>query len=217
MLKRGFDLAVAAFALILLSPIVLAVAVAVRVTSRGPVLFRQTRVGLDGRNFTMLKFRSMRTGSSPEIHSEYARHWIYGRTGSTANGNGSGDDPAPTDTSSDVHKMTNDPRITAVGKVLRATSLDELPQFWNVVRGEMSIVGPRPALPYEVDRYTEWHKRRLAVPPGITGAWQVSGRSDLSFKEMVELDVDYIARWSVESDIKIVLKTVPAVFKFGGR
>jgi lipopolysaccharide/colanic/teichoic acid biosynthesis glycosyltransferase len=113
--------------------------------------------------------------------------------------------------------MTNDPRITAVGKVLRATSLDELPQFWNVVRGEMSIVGPRPALPYEVDWYTEWHKRRLAVPPGITGAWQVSGRSDLSFKEMVELDVDYIARWSVESDIKIVLKTVPAVFKFGGR
>jgi exopolysaccharide production protein ExoY len=120
------------------------------------------------------------------------------------------------DPSSDVHKITDDPRITAVGKVLRATSLDELPQFWNVLRGDMSVVGPRPALPYEVDRYTEWHKRRLAVPPGITGAWQVAGRSDLSFEEMVELDVDYIERWSVESDIKIVLKTVPAVLRFGG-
>ncbi len=113
--------------------------------------------------------------------------------------------------------MTKDPRITTVGRFLRATSLDELPQFWNVLRGDMSVVGPRPALPYEAERYTEWHKRRLAVLPGITGAWQVSGRSDLSFEEMVELDVDYIARWSVESDIKIVLKTVPAVLKFGGK
>jgi lipopolysaccharide/colanic/teichoic acid biosynthesis glycosyltransferase len=166
----------------------------------------------------MLKFRSMKTGSSPEIHDEYTRQWIYGRTGATAApGNGNGNDSAPAKASSEVHKMTQDPRITTVGRFLRATSLDELPQFWNVLRGEMSVVGPRPALPYEVDRYTERHKRRLDVPPGITGAWQVAGRSDLSFEEMVELDVDYIDRWSVESDIKIVLKTVPAVLKFGGK
>jgi exopolysaccharide biosynthesis polyprenyl glycosylphosphotransferase len=216
MLKRGFDVAFAAMALIVLSPILLAVAVVVRVTSRGPVLFRQIRVGLDGRHFNMVKFRSMRTGSPAQIHDEYTRHWIYGRTGSGASGNGSVNGTSGADPSSDVHKITDDPRITTVGKVLRATSLDELPQFWNVLRGDMSVVGPRPALPYEVDRYTEWHKRRLAVPPGITGAWQVAGRSDLSFEEMVELDVDYIERWSVESDIKIVLKTVPAVLRFGG-
>ena len=113
--------------------------------------------------------------------------------------------------------MTEDSRITPVGKLLRAASLDELPQFWNVLRGEMSVVGPRPALPYEVERYTEQHKRRLAVPPVITGAWQVSGRSDLSFDQMVALDVDYIEEWSIMRDFSIVMKTVPAVLKLGGK
>jgi exopolysaccharide biosynthesis polyprenyl glycosylphosphotransferase len=220
LLKRGFDLALAMLALILLSPVFLVVGLAVLATSRGPVLYKQTRVGVDGRTFTMLKFRSMRIGSSTEIHSNYTREWIYGRTGSSentnGNGHGNGNGTTPADEPG-TNKMTDDPRITGVGKFMRATSLDELPQLWNVVRGEMSIVGPRPALPYEVDQYTEWHKRRLATPPGITGAWQVSGRNDLSFEEMVALDVNYIERWSFERDIKIVLRTVPAVLKFGGK
>jgi lipopolysaccharide/colanic/teichoic acid biosynthesis glycosyltransferase len=107
--------------------------------------------------------------------------------------------------------MTGDPRVTLVGRFLRRTSLDELPQLWNVVRGEMSLVGPRPPLPYEVERYTEWHKRRLDVLPGITGLWQVSGRNALSFEEMVRLDIEYIETWSLEQDVKILLKTVPAL------
>ena len=222
LLKRGFDITLAVIALIVLSPVFLAVGLAVLATSRGPVLFKQTRVGIDGRPFTMLKFRSMRTGSSTEIHSNYTREWIYGRTGSPGNangnghGNGNGNGTASADESG-MNKMTDDPRITGVGKFMRATSLDELPQLWNVFRGDMSIVGPRPALPYEVNQYTEWHKRRLATPPGITGAWQVSGRNNLSFEEMVTLDVNYIERWSFERDIKIVLRTVPAVLKFGGK
>lgn len=234
LLKRGFDVAVAIVALILLSPVLAAVAIAVRVTSRGPILFKQTRAGLNAKPFTMLKFRSMRTGASTEIHSDYTKEWIYGRTGAAANGSGNGalngngsangngalngNGTKPDSVQVDgANKITDDPRITKLGKVLRATSLDELPQLWNVVRGDMSIVGPRPAMPYEIDRYTEWHKRRLASPPGITGAWQVSGRNDLSFEEMVALDVNYIERWSFERDIKIVLRTVPAVLKFGGQ
>ena len=215
-LKRGFDVALAVIALIVLSPVFVAVGLAVLATSRGPVLFKQTRVGFNGRLFTMLKFRSMRTGTSTDSHNDYTREWIYGRTGSATNGNGNREDQAPADASG-VNKMTDDPRITGVGKFIRATSLDELPQLWNVLRGDMSIVGPRPALPYEVDRYTTWHERRLATPPGITGAWQVAGRNDLSFEEMVALDVNYIERWSFERDIKIVLRTVPAVLRFGGK
>jgi lipopolysaccharide/colanic/teichoic acid biosynthesis glycosyltransferase len=113
--------------------------------------------------------------------------------------------------------MTEDSRITPIGKILRAASLDELPQFWNVLRGDMSVVGPRPALPYEVERYTEQHKRRLAVQPGITGAWQVSGRSDLPFDKMIALDVEYIEEWSITTDFAIVLRTVPAILEFGGK
>ena len=113
--------------------------------------------------------------------------------------------------------MEADPRVTRFGRILRATSLDELPQFWNVLRGETSVVGPRPALAYEVDRYTEWHKRRLSVPPGITGVWQISGRDHLSFSEMVELDIGYIDHWSLRQDLKIILRTVPVVLTRGGR
>ncbi len=213
--KRVFDVVFASIALVLLTPVFLVVALAVRLSSRGPVLFRQTRVGLNGQTFTMLKFRSMRTGSSTDIHSEYTRQWIYGRTGSSTNGSGYGNGNG--DSSPDLHKMTEDPRITPVGRFLRAASLDELPQIWNVLRGDMSVVGPRPALPYEVERYTEQHKRRLAVPPGITGAWQVSGRSHLTFEEMVALDVDYIERWSISRDMALVLRTVPAILQFGGK
>ena len=110
-----------------------------------------------------------------------------------------------------VHKITRDPRVTLVGRVLRRTSLDELPQLWNVLRGDMSIVGPRPPIPYEVERYTEWHKRRLEVLPGITGLWQVSGRNALSFDEMVRLDIEYIEGWTLEEDVRIVFKTLPAL------
>ena len=107
-------------------------------------------------------------------------------------------------------------RVTIAGRVLRAVSLDELPQFWNVLRGDMSVVGPRPALPYEVDRYTEWHKRRLLVPPGITGQWQVSGRNSLSFKEMIALDIHYVETWGIENDLRIIMRTIPAMLKLGG-
>jgi exopolysaccharide biosynthesis polyprenyl glycosylphosphotransferase len=215
--KRAFDIGVAAVALVLLSPILLAVALAVRLTSRGPILYRQTRVGINGRTFTMLKFRSMKTGSSTMVHDSYAREWIYGRTGRSGESDTDASVATLCDQPAEIHKMTEDSRITPVGKILRAASLDELPQFWNVLRGDMSVVGPRPALPYEVERYTEQHKRRLEVQPGITGAWQVSGRSDLPFDKMIALDVEYIERWSITTDFAIVLRTVPAILRFGGK
>ena len=223
--KRIFDVLIAAFALVLLAPLFLVVAIAVRISSRGPIMFRQTRVGLNGLTFTMFKFRSMETGTSADIHSDYTRRWIHGKTGASIdsdlsgnlNGNGNSNGAVVDDAPPEMHKMTGDPRITPVGTILRAASLDELPQFWNVLRGDMSIVGPRPALPYEVEHYTERHKKRLAVPPGITGEWQVSGRSHLAFEEMVTLDVEYIERWSIGKDLAIVLKTVPAILQFGGK
>ncbi len=197
MLKRGFDVAFAGVALVLMSPFLLLIAAAVALTSRGPVFYRQTRIGINGKPFQMLKFRSMRVDGGISLHSDFALEWIHGRTGD-ADGQG-------------VHKMVHDPRVTRVGRIIRATSLDELPQFWNVLRGDMSVVGPRPPLPYEVERYTEWHRRRLSVPPGITGSWQVSGRNLLSFDEMVALDVAYIENWSFENDVRIVLRTIPAM------
>ena len=197
--KRTFDVLVAGAALLFLSPVLLLVAAAVRITSHGPVLYRQARVGLDGQEFEMLKFRSMRTDSTTDIHTAFTNEWIHGRTG----GDEAGDDT--------IHKIDADPRVTVVGRVIRATSIDELPQFWNVLRGDMSVVGPRPPLPYEVDHYTEWHRRRLSVLPGITGSWQVSGRNTLSFDEMVALDVAYIEGWSLERDLSIVLRTIPAM------
>lgn len=209
-LKRAFDLSVGWLAILATLPLWLLLVAAIKLTSRGPVLFRQKRIGLKGKPFTFLKFRSMRTGADTRLHQDYTSDWIYGKTGKT-------DEPAPRSLGAAardegaVHKMTRDPRVTMVGRFLRRTSLDELPQLWNVVRGDMSLVGPRPPLPYEVQRYTEWHKRRLDVLPGITGLWQVSGRNKLSFEEMVRLDIEYIETWSLEQDVKIMLKTVPAV------
>ena len=213
MLKRGFDIVFASVALVLLFPVLLIIAMTIHLTSKGPVLYRQDRVGFRGRTFQLLKFRTMSPGSDSVLHEDHTREWIYGRTGKTTASNASlnGGSEAP------LHKMEADPRVTRFGRILRATSLDELPQFWNVLRGEMSVVGPRPALAYEVDRYTEWHKRRLSVPPGITGLWQVSGRDQLSFREMVELDIGYIDHWSLRKDLKIILKTVPVVLTRGGR
>ena len=213
-LKRIFDLALASAALLLLAPLFGLIALSIKITSRGPVFYRQTRIGVGGRPFTFLKFRSMRVDSDAGIHRSFTADWIYGRTGSGAEprprslGAAARELPAGGDV---VHKIVRDPRVTALGRVLRRTSLDELPQLWNVVRGDMSLVGPRPPIPYEFERYTEWHKRRLEVPPGITGLWQVSGRNALSFEEMVRLDIEYIETWSLELDLKILLKTVPAL------
>jgi exopolysaccharide biosynthesis polyprenyl glycosylphosphotransferase len=211
-LKRAFDLAFASAVLVVLSPVLLVVAAAVKLTSRGPVLYRQTRVGLHGRPFPFVKFRTMRTASGAEIHQRFAADWIYGRSGRDVPTRAVGAAlAAPPIGEPGVHKIVRDPRVTAVGSFLRRTSLDELPQLLSVLRGTMSVVGPRPPIPYEVERYTEWHKRRLEVLPGITGLWQVSGRNRLTFDEMVRLDVEYIETWSLEQDLKIVLKTVPAL------
>jgi exopolysaccharide biosynthesis polyprenyl glycosylphosphotransferase len=215
-LKRSFDLLVASVACLLLSPVMGMIALTIKATSPGPVLYQQTRVGLHGRPFTLLKFRTMQVDSEADLHQRYSTEWIFGKTGGGPSENGhrigqlsNGGEP--------VHKMTEDPRVTPVGRVLRATSLDELPQLWNVLRGEMSIVGPRPPVPYEVDRYTESHKRRFEARPGITGLWQVSGRNHLSFEEMIRLDITYIENWSLREDVRIVLRTLPALVVERGR
>jgi lipopolysaccharide/colanic/teichoic acid biosynthesis glycosyltransferase len=202
-LKRAIDLLGSAFALVLLSPVFLLVAVAVRLTSKGPVLIRQARVGQYGRHFTLLKFRSMYANCNHNIHKEYVTRFIAGA-----------DDVLHTDANGQgVYKLTKDPRVTPFGRILRKTSLDEIPQFLNVLRGEMSLVGPRPAMPYEVDRYETWHRRRmLAAKPGITGLWQVHGRSRTSFDEMVRLDLKYVETASLALDLKIMLQTPRAVF-----
>jgi len=198
-IKRTFDFIVATSLLVLLSPIFLIAYISVKTTSNGPAIFEQRRVGLRGRPFTLLKFRTMRVDTSTEVHERATADWILGKVVDSSEDSGN------------VNKITNDQRVTRVGKILRATSIDELPQLWNVVRGDMSLVGPRPPIAYEVARYSEWHKRRLEVPPGVTGLWQVSGRNRLSFDEMVELDIDYMERWTFALDIEILIKTIPAV------
>ena len=203
-LKRAFDIVGAGIALILSSPLFLLAAVATRLSSRGPVIYRQERIGMNGRPFTLYKFRTMRVDCDTSTHEQYVARWITGKTGEAAAGNGA------------VHKMTDDKRVTRVGRILRATSIDELPQLWNILKGDMSLVGPRPPIEYEVARYTDWHRRRLAVPPGVTGPWQVSGRNRLSFEDMVRLDIAYIESWSLGLDVKILLRTVPALFAHRG-
>jgi lipopolysaccharide/colanic/teichoic acid biosynthesis glycosyltransferase len=186
-----------------LAPIFLIVAALVKVTSPGPVFFRQVRVGAKARPFTMLKFRSMRTNASATIHQEYVTSFISGVAPPVLTG-------AAKVTA--VFKLTNDPRITPVGGFLRKTSLDELPQLWNVLCGTMSLVGPRPPLQYEVDQYKPWHCRRLLeAKPGITGLWQVEGRSRTTFDEMVRLDLRYARNCSLWTDLKILLATPAAV------
>jgi exopolysaccharide biosynthesis polyprenyl glycosylphosphotransferase len=194
--KRAFDLLASAMALVLLSPVLVAIAIAIRRDSAGPVFFKQPRVGLSGREFTFFKFRSMRVGAEAELAMLLASNEMDGP----------------------VFKMRLDPRITKVGQFLRRTSLDELPQFWNVLRGEMSLVGPRPPLPAEVRQYLPWQRRRLSVKPGITCTWQVSGRNEIDFEQWMRLDLAYIDGWSFWGDIGICLKTVPAVlFARGAR
>ncbi len=192
--KFTFDILMASGMLILLSPLLVLISLAVAVSSSGPVLYRQRRVGLRGRPFTMLKFRTMRTGSERDVAQLRARHNV--------------DDV--------MFKMKDDPRVTRVGKLLRRFSLDELPQLFNVVRGDMSLVGPRPALPEEVAKYEDWHLDRLEVPPGITGLWQISGRADLSFDECVQLDLFYIENWSLTYELFILGKTIPVLLSRRG-
>ena len=207
LIKRMMDLAGSALALILLSPIFLAIYLAIKLTSKGPALFRQERVGQYGNNFTLLKFRTMNVSSDPGIHRDFVRRFISGQVDSEISERGE----------NVVFKITEDPRITSVGRYLRKTSLDELPQFINVLKGEMSLVGPRPPIPYELENYDLWHKRRvLEAKPGITGLWQVSGRSKLSFDDMVRLDLRYARTWSLWLDFKILFQTIRAVLSGEG-
>ncbi len=200
--KRTMDILGSLLALMFFSPIFLVVALAVKCTSQGPILYRQRRVGQHGNSFSFLKFRSMYVNSDAAVHKEYVKQLIAGKAETQpSNGNGQG-----------VYKLTKDRRITRVGAFLRKTSLDELPQFYNVLKGEMSLVGPRPPVPYEVEAYDIWHRRRLLeAKPGITGLWQVSGRSRIKFDDMVRLDLRYARNWSPWMDIKILLRTPAAV------
>jgi len=201
-MKRVIDVLGSLWLLALLSPVFLTIAAAIKLTSRGPVLFRQKRIGEHGTPFTFLKFRSMYVNNDSSEHREYVRRLIEGRADKKqANGRGSG-----------VFKLTNDPRITPVGRFLRRSSLDELPQLFNVLQGEMSLVGPRPPVPYEVEAYATWHRRRLLeAKPGITGLWQVYGRSRVEFDDMVRLDLRYARECSPLLDLKILLQTPKAV------
>ena len=206
-IKRVMDIAGSALMLILCTPLLLIIALAIKVSSKGHVLFRQRRVGQHGQHFTFLKFRSMLTDNDHSVHKEYAAKFIAGEAESKpSNGTGEG-----------VYKLANDKRVTRVGKFLRRTSLDELPQLLNVLKGEMSLVGPRPPIPYELTTYQTWHRRRvLEVKPGITGLWQVTGRSRVTFDEMVRLDLRYATSWSPWLDFKILMRTPVAVIKGTG-
>ena len=204
-IKRAMDALGAAFGIALLSPLLLLIGLAVKLSSPGPVFFRQRRIGLNGRPFNCYKFRSMMTDNDQSIHRQY---W----EGLRSRGQEAGVDKA----GKRVYKLVDDPRVTRLGRILRRWSLDELPQFFNVLRGDMSLVGPRPCLMYEWDSYREWHKSRLAVNAGITGLWQVTGRSNVNFDEMVLLDLYYAANWSLGMDIKLMLRTIPAVFNGEG-
>jgi lipopolysaccharide/colanic/teichoic acid biosynthesis glycosyltransferase len=199
--KRAMDVAGSAAALLLLAPVFGAVALAIKLTSKGPVLFKQERLGQYGTKFTVLKFRSMRSDCDARIHEEYVSQFIAGQVNGASNG---GEKP--------VYKIQEDPRVTPIGRFLRKTSLDEFPQFWNVLMGNMSLVGPRPPVPYEFKAYDLWHRRRvLEIKPGITGLWQVQGRSRTRFDEMVRLDLKYAHAWSLWLDVKILLQTPAAV------
>src|SRR6476646_739397 len=201
-LKRTFDLIVAALAIVLLLPLWLMIALFIKLDSKGPVFYTQERVGMDGRLFLLYKFRTMKAGADPELNREYQKAFIAGRAEANI-----GNDNKPT------YKLLADPRITRIGKLLRRTSLDEVPQLLNVLLGDMSIVGPRPPIPYEVESYELWHRKRLDMKPGITGLWQVSGRNRLTFDEMVRMDLYYIENWSLLLDVKIILQTLPVMWR----
>ncbi len=204
-MKRVTDIIGGGILMLLCAPLCLVIALAIKMTSKGPVLFRQQRVGQYGKYFTFLKFRSMFVDNDHSVHKEFVTKLIAcEKDGTPSNGDG-------------VYKLTNDKRITRVGKFLRRTSLDELPQFLNVLAGDMSLVGPRPPIPYELAAYQTWHRRRLLeVKPGITGLWQVTGRSSVDFDEMVRLDLRYATSWTPWLDLKILIRTPLAVIRGTG-
>ena len=204
--KRAFDLLVTSLMLVVASPVMLVIALLIKQTSPGPVLFAQERLGKDGKPFRFYKFRSMEHNSDDAIHRQFVAMFI------------GGEDDGFTDTNPGDHvfKMKRDPRVTGIGAMLRRTSLDELPQLFNILMGEMSLVGPRPPIAYEIENYQPWHMERLKAVPGLTGLWQVSGRSTVSFEEMVRLDIRYINNWSPWQDFRILLKTIPVVFQGTG-
>jgi exopolysaccharide biosynthesis polyprenyl glycosylphosphotransferase len=206
-LKRIFDMAIATSLLIVLAPIIGFGALAVWLFDGRPMFIRQTRVGIHGNRFQLLKLRTMRVNCSDTVHRDYAKEWISNGHAAARQANNGG---------ARVFKLADDNRVTRVGRFLRRFSIDELPQLANVVRGEMSLIGPRPALPYELDFYQMWHRRRLEVVPGITGLWQVTGRNRLSFDEMVRLDVRYLEEWSLTKDLGILARTIPIVFRGNG-
>lgn len=206
-IKRFIDVAGSLAALTVLSPLFLAIAAAIKLDSRGPVLFKQQRVGQFGQRFFCLKFRSMVVESKPDVHKEYIRRFIAGEAG-TEQSDAKG---------KKVFKIARDSRVTRIGTLLRKTSLDELPQFFNVLKGQMSLVGPRPPVPYELESYHVWHVRRIfEAKPGITGLWQVMGRSRTTFDEMVRLDLRYARTWSLWLDLQILARTPHAVFSGNG-
>lgn len=203
--KRIFDLVVTIVGLIMLAPLLLLIALLIKFGSRGPVLYRQERIGMDGRRFMFFKFRTMTVNNDDSAHREYLKQYIAGEGGVNL-----GDEDKP------IFKLTEDNRVTSIGRRLRRLSLDELPQLFNVLRGDMSVVGPRPPIQYEVEAYEKWHRKRLDMKPGITGLWQVSGRNRLTFDEMVRLDVFYIENWSLMRDLKIIALTIPVMLRGDG-
>lgn len=194
--KRVFDFLLSLIGILFLSPLLIIIALGVIFSSPGPAIFTQKRVGKDGHSFEFFKFRSMYAGNDESIHKAYFAKLIRGRREAECG---------------DSFKIKNDPRVTPLGRLLRKTSLDELPQLFNVLKGDMSLVGPRPPIDYEVEQYMDWHRQRLHATPGITGLWQVSGRSSVPFDEMVLLDIHYMEHWSLLLDLKILLRTVPVV------
>ncbi len=196
--KRVLDVMAASVGLLIAAPFAAVIAALIKLSSPGPVLFKQVRVGRDGKKFTFYKFRSMREGCDDAQHRRYIKLFIEGRE----------EELKKLQNGKKLYKLTGDDRVTLIGKFLRRTSLDELPQLINVVRGEMSMVGPRPHLPYEVDLYKDWHRRRLCGMPGITGWWQIHGRSRVPFDEAVRMDVWYLERQSLVLDLRIMLRTI---------
>ena len=202
-LKRWLDVGLALFFLALFGPLMGLIALGIKLYSPGPVLFKQTRVGQNGKEFLFLKFRSMHVGSDAKLHRDHVTSLIRDNCNSI-------------NLSAQTLKLKNDPRITGLGRLLRKISFDELPQLFNVLRGEMSLVGPRPPIPYEVDLYQHWHHRRFEALPGLTGFWQVYGRNRVSFDQMVHMDIYYIEHLSLWLDLRIILKTPWAMFSGKG-
>jgi len=204
--KRCIDIMGSSAALLFLAPVFAVIALVIKLSSKGPALFKQERLGQGGKTFTLLKFRTMRTDCDAKIHQQFVEQFIAGQTVGDA-----GQDSKP------VFKIQNDSRLTPIGRFLRKTSLDELPQFCNVLLGDMSLVGPRPPIAYEFRAYEVWHRRRvLEIKPGITGLWQVEGRIRTRFHEMVRLDLKYARAWSIWLDLKILLQTPGAVLSGEG-